>query len=134
MSLLICKIYACVYLSNCSCHQDLDMRFGFDLCSDERAFLGKRKKYVASALKNVFHLQEDLQDHEVCVCVVGVELEFLVALCTLLEERSAKWAALLCIFAAEFCYFKKQQLAAILSYLTLNLHFVRPEACPSLPS
>uniref|UniRef100_A0A8C9L322 Phospholipase A2 n=1 Tax=Pavo cristatus TaxID=9049 RepID=A0A8C9L322_PAVCR len=70
MSLLICKICACVYLSNCSCHQDLDMRFGFDLCSDERAFLGKRKKYVASALKSVFHLQEDLQDHEVCVTFV----------------------------------------------------------------
>uniref|UniRef100_A0A8C9EJ44 Phospholipase A2 n=1 Tax=Pavo cristatus TaxID=9049 RepID=A0A8C9EJ44_PAVCR len=95
MSLLICKICACVYLSNCSCHQDLDMRFGFDLCSDERAFLGKRKKYVASALKSVFHLQEDLQDHEVCVCVVGVDLEFPAPLCTLLEERSAKWVTCL---------------------------------------
>lgn len=42
------------------------MRFGFDLCSDEMAFLCKRKKYVASAMKNVFHLQQDLQDHEVC--------------------------------------------------------------------
>uniref|UniRef100_A0A803YK09 Phospholipase A2 n=1 Tax=Meleagris gallopavo TaxID=9103 RepID=A0A803YK09_MELGA len=70
LSLLICKICACVYLSNCSCHQDLDMRFGFDLCSDERAFLGKRKKYVASAMKNVFHLQEDLQDHEVPVVAI----------------------------------------------------------------
>ncbi|XP_042718436.1 cytosolic phospholipase A2 epsilon-like [Lagopus leucura] len=55
---------------NCSCRQDLDMRFGFDLCSDERAFLGKRKKYVASAMKNVFHLQEDLQDHEVPVVAI----------------------------------------------------------------
>ncbi|XP_015720063.1 cytosolic phospholipase A2 epsilon-like [Coturnix japonica] len=55
---------------NCSCQQDLDMRFGFDLCSDERAFLGKRKKYVASALKNVFHLKEDLQDHEVPVVAI----------------------------------------------------------------
>uniref|UniRef100_A0A8C3LKE2 Phospholipase A2 n=1 Tax=Chrysolophus pictus TaxID=9089 RepID=A0A8C3LKE2_CHRPC len=68
--LLICKICACVCFSNCSCHQDLDMRFGFDLCSDERAFLGKRKKYVASAMKNVFHLQEDLQDHEVPVVAI----------------------------------------------------------------
>lgn len=111
MSLLIRKICAYAYLSNCSCRQDLDMRFGYDLCSDERAFLGKRKKYVASAMKNVFHLQEDLQDHEVCVCVVGVDLEFLAPLCTLLEERSAKWAAhLFCIFTAKFCYFKKQQL------------------------
>ncbi|NXK54218.1 PA24E phospholipase, partial [Chauna torquata] len=55
---------------NCSCHQDLDMRFGFDLCSDEMVFLGKRKKYVASALKNVFHLQQDLQDHEVPVVAI----------------------------------------------------------------
>ncbi|OXB72490.1 UNVERIFIED_CONTAM: hypothetical protein H355_002761 [Colinus virginianus] len=55
---------------NCSCNQDLDMRFGFDLCSDEKVFLGKRKKYVASALKSVFHLQEDLQDHEVPVVAI----------------------------------------------------------------
>ncbi|KFW09304.1 Cytosolic phospholipase A2 epsilon, partial [Fulmarus glacialis] len=55
---------------NCSCHQDLDMRFGFDLCSEEMAFLGKRKRYVASALKNVFHLQQDLQDHEVPVVAI----------------------------------------------------------------
>ncbi|XP_054682495.1 uncharacterized protein LOC129206741 [Grus americana] len=54
----------------CSCHQDLDMRFGFDLCSEEMAFLGKRKRYVASALKNVFHLQQDLQDFEVPVVAI----------------------------------------------------------------
>ncbi|KFV05102.1 Cytosolic phospholipase A2 epsilon, partial [Pterocles gutturalis] len=67
---LICKICACFYFSNCSCHQDLDMRFGFNLCSEEMAFLGKRKKYVASALKNVFHLQQDLQDCEVPVVAI----------------------------------------------------------------
>ncbi|NXJ65704.1 PA24E phospholipase, partial [Rostratula benghalensis] len=55
---------------NCSCHQDLDMRFGFDLCSEEMTFLGKRKRYVASALKNVFHLQQDLQDCEVPVVAI----------------------------------------------------------------
>ncbi|XP_075569262.1 cytosolic phospholipase A2 epsilon-like [Pelecanus crispus] len=55
---------------NCSCHEDLDMRFGFDLCSEEMAFLGKRKRYVASALKNVFHLQQDLLDHEVPVVAI----------------------------------------------------------------
>uniref|UniRef100_A0A8B9RSI7 PLA2c domain-containing protein n=1 Tax=Accipiter nisus TaxID=211598 RepID=A0A8B9RSI7_9AVES len=70
MGVLICKICACFYLSNCSCHQDLDMRFGFDLCSEEMAFLGKRKRYVASALKNVFHLQQDLQDREVPVVAI----------------------------------------------------------------
>ncbi|PKU35966.1 cytosolic phospholipase a2 epsilon-like [Limosa lapponica baueri] len=55
---------------NCSCHQDLDMRFGFDLCSEEMTFLGKRKRYVASAMKNVFHLQQDLQDCEVPVVAI----------------------------------------------------------------
>ncbi|TRZ26302.1 hypothetical protein HGM15179_000914 [Zosterops borbonicus] len=55
---------------NCSCHQDLDMRFGFNLCSEEMAFLGKRKRYVASALKNVFHLPHDLQDREVPVVAI----------------------------------------------------------------
>ncbi|KFW12635.1 Cytosolic phospholipase A2 epsilon, partial [Eurypyga helias] len=55
---------------NCSCHQDLDMRFGFDLCSEEMTFLRKRKRYVASAMKNVFHLQQDLQDHEVPVVAI----------------------------------------------------------------
>ncbi|KAM6335847.1 cytosolic phospholipase A2 epsilon-like [Podargus strigoides] len=55
---------------NCSCNQDLDMRFGFNLCSEEMAFLGKRKRYVASALRNVFHLQRDLQDFEVPVVAI----------------------------------------------------------------
>uniref|UniRef100_A0A8C8ATB1 PLA2c domain-containing protein n=1 Tax=Otus sunia TaxID=257818 RepID=A0A8C8ATB1_9STRI len=70
MGVLICKICACFYLSNCSCHQDLDMRFGFELCSEELTFLQKRKRYVASALKNVFHLQRDLQDFEVPVVAI----------------------------------------------------------------
>ncbi|KAM6274480.1 cytosolic phospholipase A2 epsilon-like [Porphyrio hochstetteri] len=55
---------------NCLCHQDLDMRFGFDLCSEEMAFLGKRKRYVASALKNIFHLQQDLHDQEVPIVAI----------------------------------------------------------------
>ncbi|XP_009997922.1 PREDICTED: cytosolic phospholipase A2 epsilon-like [Chaetura pelagica] len=55
---------------NCSCHQDLDMRFGFDLCSEEVTFLQKRKRYVASALKNVFHLPHDLQECEVPVVAI----------------------------------------------------------------
>uniref|UniRef100_A0A8C3QRR1 Phospholipase A2 n=1 Tax=Cyanoderma ruficeps TaxID=181631 RepID=A0A8C3QRR1_9PASS len=49
---------------------DLDMRFGFNLCSEEMAFLGKRKRYVASALKNVFHLPHELQDREVPVVAI----------------------------------------------------------------
>ncbi|NWX13143.1 PA24E phospholipase, partial [Aegotheles bennettii] len=55
---------------NCSCNQDLDMRFGFDLCSEEKLFLGKRKRYVASALKSVFHLPQDLQDCQVPVVAI----------------------------------------------------------------
>ncbi|KFU91134.1 Cytosolic phospholipase A2 epsilon, partial [Chaetura pelagica] len=70
MGVLIRNICACFYLSNCSCHQDLDMRFGFDLCSEEVTFLQKRKRYVASALKNVFHLPHDLQECEVPVVAI----------------------------------------------------------------
>ncbi|NWJ06134.1 PA24E phospholipase, partial [Crypturellus undulatus] len=55
---------------NCSCNEDLDMRFGFSLCSEEMNFLWKRKRYVANALKNVFHLQRDLQPHEVPVVAI----------------------------------------------------------------
>uniref|UniRef100_A0A8C3QRS0 Phospholipase A2 n=1 Tax=Cyanoderma ruficeps TaxID=181631 RepID=A0A8C3QRS0_9PASS len=70
MDVLISNIHVCFYLSNCSCQQDLDMRFGFNLCSEEMAFLGKRKRYVASALKNVFHLPHELQDREVPVVAI----------------------------------------------------------------
>uniref|UniRef100_A0A8C5IUD6 Phospholipase A2 n=1 Tax=Junco hyemalis TaxID=40217 RepID=A0A8C5IUD6_JUNHY len=70
MGVLIFNICVCFSLSNCTCHQDLDMRFGFNLCSEEMAFLGKRKRYVASALKNVFHLPHDLQDQEVPVVAI----------------------------------------------------------------
>lgn len=73
------------------------MRFGFDLCSEEMTFLRKRKRYVASALKNVFHLQQDLEDCEVSVKWRGVDLEFLVPSCILLDEPTAKWVTcLLC--------------------------------------
>lgn len=94
------------------------MRFGFDLCSEEVAFLRKRKKYVASALKNAFHLQQDLQDYEVCGGG-GADLEFLVPSYTVLDEWSAICATYICCVgtcpymlstlasAAEVCYCKK---------------------------
>ena len=45
--------------------RNLDARLGFDLCTDEQDFLQNRRKVVAAALKDVLHLEEDLQEHEV---------------------------------------------------------------------
>ncbi|XP_050191262.1 cytosolic phospholipase A2 epsilon-like [Myiozetetes cayanensis] len=44
--------------------KNLDLRLGFDLCVEEQDFICKRKKVVAAALKNVLHLDEDLQEDE----------------------------------------------------------------------
>ncbi|XP_064002338.1 cytosolic phospholipase A2 epsilon-like isoform X2 [Pogoniulus pusillus] len=50
--------------------RNLDVRLDFDLCMEEKNFLQKRKKFVASALKKALHLEQDLQDHEVPVIAV----------------------------------------------------------------
>ncbi|XP_014724686.1 PREDICTED: cytosolic phospholipase A2 epsilon-like [Sturnus vulgaris] len=50
--------------------RNLDVRLEFDLCTEEKSFLQKRKKFVASALKKALHLEHDLQDHEVPVVAV----------------------------------------------------------------
>ncbi|NXN00261.1 PA24E phospholipase, partial [Sylvia borin] len=50
--------------------RNLDARLGFDLCTDEQNFLQNRKKVVAAALKEVLHLEEDLQEHEVPIVAV----------------------------------------------------------------
>ncbi|OWK62618.1 Cytosolic phospholipase A2 epsilon [Lonchura striata] len=50
--------------------KDLDLRLGFGLCVEEQDFIRKRKKVVAAALKNVLHLDEDLQEDEVPVVAV----------------------------------------------------------------
>ncbi|NWV85155.1 PA24E phospholipase, partial [Dasyornis broadbenti] len=55
------KLYIC---------KNLDLRLGFDLCAEEQDFICKRKKVVAAALKNVLHLDEDLQEDEVPVVAV----------------------------------------------------------------
>ncbi|NXB37004.1 PA24E phospholipase, partial [Eulacestoma nigropectus] len=60
----------CFVLSLCSSCKNLDLRLGFDLCAEEQDFIGKRKKVVAAALKNVLHLDEDLQEDEVPVVAV----------------------------------------------------------------
>ncbi|GAB0190416.1 cytosolic phospholipase A2 zeta [Grus japonensis] len=44
--------------------KNLDLRLGFDLCTEEQDFICKRKKVVAAALKNVLQLDEDLQEDE----------------------------------------------------------------------
>ncbi|KAJ7403171.1 Cytosolic phospholipase A2 epsilon [Pitangus sulphuratus] len=50
--------------------RNLDVRLEFDLCKEEKNFLQKRKKFVASALKKALHLEQDLQDHEIPVVAV----------------------------------------------------------------
>ncbi|NXP15045.1 PA24E phospholipase, partial [Thinocorus orbignyianus] len=52
------------------CMENLDLRLGFDLCAEEQDFICKRKKVVAAALKNLLHLDEDLQEDEVPVVAV----------------------------------------------------------------
>ncbi|NXY41563.1 PA24E phospholipase, partial [Ceuthmochares aereus] len=51
--------------------RNLDARLGFDLCTDEQDFLRNRKRVVAAALKDVLHLEEDLQEHEVPIVAVS---------------------------------------------------------------
>ncbi|KFP29499.1 Cytosolic phospholipase A2 epsilon, partial [Colius striatus] len=62
----------CSSLTQGLCYRprDLDARLGFDLCTEEQDFLQKRRKVVAAALKDVLHLEEDLQDHEVPIVAV----------------------------------------------------------------
>ncbi|XP_070613711.1 cytosolic phospholipase A2 epsilon-like [Erythrolamprus reginae] len=52
------------------CKTNLDLRLGYDLCSQEQDFLHKRKNIVAGALKKVLKLENDLQDHEVPVVAI----------------------------------------------------------------
>ncbi|XP_060118658.1 cytosolic phospholipase A2 epsilon-like [Heteronotia binoei] len=47
--------------------KQLDVRLDYDLCSDEKSFLKKRKKVVATALKGVLQLDHVLQENEVPV-------------------------------------------------------------------
>nr|XP_056707870.1 cytosolic phospholipase A2 epsilon-like [Euleptes europaea] len=47
--------------------KQLDVRLDYDLCSEEKSFLQKRKKVVATALKGVLQLEHSLQENEVPV-------------------------------------------------------------------
>ncbi|XP_060616811.2 cytosolic phospholipase A2 beta [Anolis sagrei] len=59
-----------LYLQVTGWPQNLDVRLGYELCADEQDFLQKRKKVVARALKNLFHLRRDLLEHEVPVVAI----------------------------------------------------------------
>uniref|UniRef100_A0A8C8AMQ5 Phospholipase A2 n=1 Tax=Otus sunia TaxID=257818 RepID=A0A8C8AMQ5_9STRI len=59
-----------INLGLCLRSRNLDVRLEFDLCAEEKNFLQKRRKFVASALKKALHLERDLQDHEVPVVAV----------------------------------------------------------------
>ncbi|XP_054825910.1 cytosolic phospholipase A2 epsilon-like [Eublepharis macularius] len=48
----------------------LDVRLANDLSAEEKNFLLKRRKYVATALKKALQLQEELQDDEVPVVAI----------------------------------------------------------------
>ncbi|NXY80810.1 PA24E phospholipase, partial [Alcedo cyanopectus] len=58
------------YLILCPSQEDLDVRLGFDLCAQEKDFIVKRKKVVATALKDILQLEENLQDDEVPVVAI----------------------------------------------------------------
>ncbi|NXX84969.1 PA24E phospholipase, partial [Urocolius indicus] len=60
----------CLCRGTFMCMENIDVRLGFDLCPEEQDFLCKRKKVVAAALKNILHLDEDLQEDEVPVVAV----------------------------------------------------------------
>ncbi|NXU83064.1 PA24E phospholipase, partial [Xiphorhynchus elegans] len=62
--------FFCCVCFTCGRCKNLDLRLGFDLCEEEQDFICKRKKVVAAALKNVLHLDEDLQEDEVPVVAV----------------------------------------------------------------
>ncbi|XP_053169257.1 cytosolic phospholipase A2 epsilon-like [Hemicordylus capensis] len=56
-----------IFATTGNCQKDLDMRLGFGICPEEQEFICKRKRYVAAALKQVLHLEEDLQEDEIPV-------------------------------------------------------------------
>uniref|UniRef100_A0A663E9T9 Phospholipase A2 n=1 Tax=Aquila chrysaetos chrysaetos TaxID=223781 RepID=A0A663E9T9_AQUCH len=64
------ECFFCGVCFACGRCKNLDLHLGFDLCAEEHDFICKRKKVVAAALKNVLHLDEDLQVDEVPVVAV----------------------------------------------------------------
>lgn len=64
--------WSCLVLSFLLSPKELAVRLGCGLCTEEQAFLSRRKQVVAKALKEVLQLDRDLQEDEVWgLCWVG---------------------------------------------------------------
>ncbi|XP_066473614.1 cytosolic phospholipase A2 epsilon-like [Tiliqua scincoides] len=50
--------------------KDIEVRLGYDLCSEEKSFLQKRKNVVSAALNGILHLGQNLPESEVPVVAV----------------------------------------------------------------
>uniref|UniRef100_A0A663LM40 PLA2c domain-containing protein n=1 Tax=Athene cunicularia TaxID=194338 RepID=A0A663LM40_ATHCN len=57
---LIVEFVTCKHGSRHQLSRNLDVRLEFDLCTEEKNFLQKRRKFVASALKKALHLDSCL--------------------------------------------------------------------------
>uniref|UniRef100_A0A8C0GGM0 Phospholipase A2 n=1 Tax=Chelonoidis abingdonii TaxID=106734 RepID=A0A8C0GGM0_CHEAB len=64
------KVSASLFTLTFAEGKSLDVRLGYNLCEEEQDFLQKRKKVVASALKNVLQLRRDLHEPEIPVIAV----------------------------------------------------------------
>lgn len=67
--------------------KELSVRLSYGLCPEEQAFLDRRKKVVAAALKQALQLDEDLKEDEVWGYSRDVGVEIWVALYPLSLQR-----------------------------------------------
>lgn len=57
--------------------KELSVRLSYGLCPEEQAFLGRRKRVVAAALKQALQLDEDLKEDEVWGYSRDVDIDIL---------------------------------------------------------
>lgn len=57
--------------------KELSVRLSYGLCPEEQAFLRRRKRVVAAALKQALQLDGDLKEDEVCGYSRDVDVEIL---------------------------------------------------------
>lgn len=67
--------------------KELSVRLSYGLCPEEQAFLDRRKKVVAAALKQALQLDEDLKEDEVWGYSRDVGVEIWVGLYSLSLQR-----------------------------------------------